>query len=130
MAQESPDSFLDVYGTPSADPSAFLTDNSDSMPHPDSGARHLRGSLPIPRRLHSGREWAHHPAPETYSASSCGGFPRTAPVLAFARATPTRLDLELDPCSMWVFPDPLQELLDLMTDCPGAGGSCPGQSNP
>jgi hypothetical protein len=124
LAQESPDRFLVLYGTLSADPSAFVTDDTDPMPNPD----------PVPGTF-SGRSLttegftrdASGPITlrPTCAASWCGGFPGTGPILAFARTTAEGLDLELDACSQWVFPDPPQEVLDLVAECLRAGGACP-----
>lgn len=126
VAQESPDRFVVLYGTLSADPSAFVTDDTDPSPDPD----------PVPGRF-AGRSLALDGFTRdasgpitlrpTCAASWCGGFPGTGPVLAFARVTPEGLELELDACSMWVFPDPTPEALDLVAECLRAGGACPGR---
>lgn len=123
MAQESPDRFMVLYGTLSADPAAF-PDDAELQPDPDPVPGTFSGhSLTLDgfTRDASGPITLR----PTCAASWCGDFPGTGPILAFARTTPSGLDLELDACSQWVFPDPSQAVLDLMADCLEAGGTCP-----
>ena len=124
MAQESPDRFIVLYGTLAADPSAFVTDDTDPAPDPDPVPGTFSGrSLTIDgfTRDASGPVTLR----PTCAASWCGGFPGTGPVLAFARTMPAGLELELDACAQWVFPDPSQAVLDLMAECLRSDGSCP-----
>jgi hypothetical protein len=123
LAQESPDRFLVLHGTLSADPAAFVTDDTDPAPdpHPVPGTFSGRSlTLDGFTRDQSGPITLQ----PTCAASWCGGFPGTGPVLAFARIAPSGLELELDACSQWVFPNPSQAALDLMAHCVRAG-ACP-----
>ena len=122
MAQESPDRYVVLYGSLSADPALFPpSDGSFTQPLPA-----ILDPAPVPATFtgHSlTREGFTRDASgplllqPTCAGPWCGGPPGPGLLLVFARLTEAGQVIEIDPCGTWVFPDPSLAMLELMAAC-------------
>lgn len=122
MAQDSPDRYIVLYGSLSADPALFPPSDGSLTPQLPS----ILDPAPVPASFtgHSlTREGFTRDASgplllqPTCAGPWCGGPPGRGPLLAFARLTEAGPVIEIDPCRTWVYPLPSLAVLELLAAC-------------